>query len=207
MAQKKLDDKLKIVSFLTDDQLVPIVDKLFESVPEGKHETFQVQINTKGYENRKDPKMTKEVKFPNIMRKNPDVCCIGDDSIREAAEKLGLPFALTAEYEGKGEEKVKMRKKFIKKYSYFLTSAKFYRAFPLQEIMRKKKVHFVYQNAADLPNVYEKCLYTYKLRIRDWNSISFPAGHSNLTKEEVVDKFKCINSVCCRQLEERAIEY
>ncbi|KAL6120818.1 hypothetical protein NUSPORA_02382 [Nucleospora cyclopteri] len=186
----KIDDKMKMVSFITDENLLPVVEQILASVEEGKEESIQVQIATKGYENRKDPKMTKEIKFPYQMRKNMDTCAIGDENAKRIAEEQNIPFANIAEFEGKSDDKKKQREKFLKNYSYYICCPNYNKAFNLKEILMKKKTHFMCNSIEQLASVYDSCKYTYKLRIKDWHSISFPVGFTGLTKEQIVENIK-----------------
>ena len=100
MSIAKVDDKMKKVFFLEDSRLNPIIEDIIKSCTD-KNESIQLQLNIKGYENRKDPKLTKDILFPYIMRRDPYVCIIGNASVQPFAEELKVPFALVSEYEGK----------------------------------------------------------------------------------------------------------
>ena len=192
MAGNKLDDKMKIVPFLTDDALTPLVESILAEAKQDndKVETVQVQIATKGYENRKDPKMTKELKFPYHMRLKPLCCAIGDLKAKAVADAHGIPFALYPEYEGKSAEAVAKRKKFIKKYKYFILCNGYNKAFNLKEILMKRKTHFMCPDETKLVETFELCKYTYKLKIKDWFSVSFPVGHTGMPAAEIVENLK-----------------
>lgn len=185
----KIDDKLKIVSFLTDDILRPAVQQIKVDAGD-KLESIQIQIATKGYENRKDPKMTKEIKFPYHMRLKPDTCAIGDQRAKEIADANNIPFALITDFEGNTPEKIKQRAKFMKNFSYFICCPGYNKAFNLKEILMKKKTHFMCNSIEQLPNVYDSCRYIYKLKVKDWHSLSFPVGHTGLTEDQIVDNLK-----------------
>merc|ERR1712098_536426 len=111
--------------------------------------------------------MTKEIKFPYQMRKNMDTCAIGDEKVKQIAEANGIPFAFINEFEGKSEEKKRQREKFLKKYSYYICCPGYNKAFSLKEILMKKKTHFMCSNSESLPQVYNECKFTYKLKIKD----------------------------------------
>ncbi|ORD94856.1 RL1 [Enterospora canceri] len=186
----KIDEKMKVVSFLTEDVLKPAVEQIKATASEEKPESYQIQISTKGYENRKDPKMTKEIKFPFHMRLNPGSCAIGDAKAKEIADANGIPCVLIQEYEGKSEESKKKREKFLKNYTYFILCPGYNKAFSLKEILMKKKTHFMCNAVEQLPAVYEACRFTYKVKVKDWFSISFPVGHTQMPDTEVVENIK-----------------
>lgn len=192
MAVNKLDDKMKIVPFLTDEKLVPVVESILADAKANgdKLETIQIQIATKGYENRKDPKMTKEIKFPNHMRLKADTCAIGEPSAKEFADQNTIPFAAVPDFHGTSAEIQKKREKFMKRFSYFILCPGYNKAFNLKEILMKKKTHFMCSDEKKLGEVFEQCKYTYKLKIKDWHSVSFPCGHTGLTKEQIIENIK-----------------
>lgn len=192
MAGNKLDDKMKIVSFLGNETLDPVVESILADAQanDNKIESIQIQIATKGYENRKDPKMTKEIKFPYHMRLKPGTCAIGDANAKEIADAHNIPFALITEYEGTTPDMVKKREKFMKGFSYFILCPGYNKAFNLKEILMKKKTHFMCNDNQKLPEVFDACRFTYKLKIKDWYSVSFPVGHTGQTKEQIVDNLK-----------------
>lgn len=183
----KKEDKLKQVYFLEDERLTPLVNQILESCGE-KNETIQLQLNIKGYENRKDPKMTRDIVFPYIMRRDPSICVIGNDSVKPVAEKLNLPFVLASEYEGKAKEGE--REKLIKKYKYYVLCQDYQKGFNLREILKKKKTHFMCPDASKLPELYDSLLTTYRLKVRDWFALSFPVGHCQMPVNQITENIK-----------------
>ncbi|KAI5150351.1 large subunit ribosomal protein L10Ae [Enteropsectra breve] len=181
-----VDERMRKVTFLKDEDLVEKINQIRGSVD--KNETIQVQLSIKGYENRKDPKMTKDIVFPHIMRRDPSVCVIGNESVKAEAEKLNIPFILSSEYEGKANDKAK--EKIIKKYKYFIMGADYQKAFNLRDILKKKKTHFMCPKTEQLKDLYESVLVTYRLRIKDWFAVSFPVGHCEMPVDQVLDNMK-----------------
>jgi len=184
MAGQTLDDKLRKVSFLNETSVKEIIGSIVTSCKD-KNETFQVQLNLKGYENRKDPKMTKDIVFPHVMRRDPYVLVIGNESVRPVAEGLNVPFALSADFEGPTKEKA--RSDLIKKFKYLILCQDYQKAFNLRDILKKKKTHFMCPVASNLPEVYGNVLVTYRLKIRDWNTISFPIGHCQMDVDTIYE--------------------
>lgn len=187
MAFNKNDEKMKKVFFLENERLAPIVQDIVASCQES-NETIQLQLNIKGYENRKDPKMTKDIVFPYVMRRSPSVCIIGNESVKGIAEKMNVPFLLTTDYEGKAKEQA--REKIIVMYKYFILCQDYQKAFNLREILKKKRSHFMCPDASKLPEVYENLLVTYRLKVRDWFAISFPVGHCQMPVDHIVENIK-----------------
>lgn len=187
MALNKNDEKMKKVFFLEDERLMPVVNEIVTSRAEG-NETIQLQLNVKGYDNRKDPKMTKDIVFPYLMRRDPSCCIIGNETIAPIAAELNVPFVLAANYEGKTREAA--REKLIGKYKYFVLCADYQKAFNLREILKKKKSHFMCPVADKLPELYNNLLNTYRLKVRDWFSLSFPVGHCEMSPEHIVENIK-----------------
>lgn len=187
MANIKLEDKLKKVYFL-DDKIIPeTVDNIIK-FSEDKNETIQLQLNIKGYENRKDPKMTKDIVFPYIMRKDPSICIIGNATAQSIADQMNVPFALVSSYEAKSL--IKEREELIGKYKYFILCPEYQKAFNLRDILKKKKTHFMCQDVTKLPEQYECILRTYRLKVKDWFSLSFPVGHCQMPAEQIIDNIK-----------------
>ncbi len=187
MAFTKKDDVLKKVYFLTDEKLVPAITEIKKSVGE-TNETIQVQLNIKGYENRKDPKMTRDIVFPYKMRRDPRIVIIGNENVQPIAEKLGCPFLLASEYAGKDKEK--MRELAIKKYKYIMLCQDFNKGFVLREILKKKKLHFLCPELSKIESTYNNLLYLYRLKVRDWYALSFPIGHCEMEVSELVENAK-----------------
>ncbi|KAI5168685.1 large subunit ribosomal protein L10Ae [Pancytospora epiphaga] len=187
MVFAKSDDKMKKVFFLEDERLMPIVKEIVSSVQE-TNESVQLQLNIKGYENRKDPKMTKDIVFPHVMRRDPSCAIIGNETIKPIAERLNVPFVLSSDYEGKAKEAD--REKIITKYKYFILCADYQKSFNLREILKKKRTHFMCPVAEKLPELYENLLNTYRLKVKDWFALSFPVGHCSMPVEHIVENIK-----------------
>lgn len=187
MANPKLEEKLKKVYFLEENIIPETVRQILESCTD-KNETVQLQLNVKGYENRKDPKMTKDIVFPHVMRRDPSICVIGNASAQDVAEQLGIPFALVSNYEAKSL--VREREDLIAKYKYFILCPDYQKAFNLRDILKKKKTHFMCQDVSKLKDVYDSCLNTYRLKVKDWYALSFPVGHCEMTVDEIVENIK-----------------
>lgn len=187
MAKVNLEDKMKKVAFVDESNVVDAVKQIIESAAD-KNETVQLQINIKGYENRKDPKMTKDILFPHIMRKDPSICIIGNATAQPIAEALNIPFALVSNFEAK--TLAKERDELISSYKYFILCPDYNKAFNLRDILKKKKTHFMCQDLSKLEETYAACLKTYRLKIRDWFSLSFPVGHCLMTQEQILENIK-----------------
>lgn len=188
MAFNKKEDQMRKVYFLEDERLMPIVNEMLSTCPEA-NETVQLQLNIKGYENRKDPKMTKDIVFPYVMRRDPSCIIIGNDTIQPIAEKLNVPFILSSEYEGKAKEPE--RDKIIKMYKYFILAADYQKSFNIRDIIKKKKTHFMCPDSTKLPEMYAGLLNTYRLKVKDWFALSFPVGHCKMPAEQIVENIKC----------------
>lgn len=187
MANLKLEEKLRKVNFIGDSNIPETVNQIIETCTD-KNETIQLQINIKGYENRKDPKMTKDIVFPNIMRRDPSICVIGNASAQEVAERHNIPFALVSNYEAK--TLVRERDDLISKYKYFILCQDYQKAFNLRDILKKKRSHFMCQDVSKINEIYEACLKTYRLKVRDWFALSFPVGHCQMPVDQIVENIK-----------------
>ncbi|ELA42229.1 uncharacterized protein VICG_00628 [Vittaforma corneae ATCC 50505] len=187
MANPKLEEKLKKVYFLEESIIPETVKQILESCKD-KNETVQLQLNVKGYENRKDPKMTKDIAFPHVMRRDPSICVIGNANAQTVAEQLNIPFALVSNYEAKSL--AREREDLIAKYKYFILCPDYQKAFNLRDILKKKKTHFMCQDASKLKEIYDSCLKTYRLKVKDWYALSFPVGHCQMTVDEIVENIK-----------------
>lgn len=187
MAKVNLEDKLKKVTFIEESIIPETVKQIIDSCTD-KNETIQLQINIKGYENRKDPKMTKDIAFPHIMRKDPSICIIGNASAQAIAEQLKIPFALVSNYEAKSL--AKERDELISSYKYFILCPDYNKAFNLRDILKKKRTHFMCQDLSKLEELYFSCLKTYRLKVKDWFSLSFPVGHCQMTQDQIIENIK-----------------
>lgn len=183
----KNEDKMKKVYFVEEDRLVPRIENILSTRGED-NESVQVQINTKGYENRKDPKITVDIVFPHPMRKNISACVIGNESAKAHAEGAGLPFINALEFEGKPKEVA--REKAIKPYKYFILAQDYQKGFNLREILKKRKTHFMCPDITKLPELRDSLLHTYRLKVRDWCAFGFPAGHCDLSANQIAENIK-----------------
>ncbi|KAI4291640.1 large subunit ribosomal protein L10Ae [Pancytospora philotis] len=187
MAFSKKEDKMKKVYFLENDKLTPIIQEIVTSCAD-KNESVQLQLNIKGYENRKDPKMTKDIVFPYTMRRDPSCVIIGNADVGAVAEKLGVPFINSADYEGKAKEEEK--EKLITSYKYFVLCTDYQKSFNIRDIIKKKRTHFMCPALDKLPELYESLLVTYRLKVKDWFALSFPVGHCAMPVEQIVENIK-----------------
>lgn len=187
MANPKLEEKLRKVHFLSESVVPQTVEEIVKSCSD-KNETVQLQINIKGYENRKDPKMTKDMVFPHTMRRDPCTCIIGNASAQVIAEQMGVPFALVSSFEAKSL--TKERDELISSYKYFILCPDYQKAFNLRDILKKRKTHFMCQDVSKLPEMYETILRTYRLKVRDWFALSFPVGHCQMSAQEIIENVR-----------------
>lgn len=185
MANVTLDEKLKKVTFTETSRLSPIVSKVLQA-ENAENETIQVLINIKGYENRKDPKMTKDIVFPYIMRKDPSILVIGDETARGPCEANGIPFVNSSEYAGNTPALEVSRKKIIKQYKYFILCPGYQTGFNLRDILKRRRSHFMCSSVDKIGDLYNDLLKTYRMKIRDWFSVSFPVGHSQMPENEII---------------------
>ena len=132
--------------------------------------------------------MTKDIVYPHIMRKDISCVVIGDATVQPFAEQLGIPFALVSNYEAKSASREK--EDLIDQYKYFILGASYQKAFNLRDILKKKKTHFMLTKPDQLSELYAAVLKTYRLKIKDWNTISFPVGFSSMPVSNIVDNIR-----------------
>ena len=186
MAVKK-DDMMRRVFFLEDGILTPCISQVIEAAGDN-NETLQLQLCIKGYDNRKDPKMTKDIVFPYRMRRDHGIIVVGNDTIRAKAESLSLPFYNAADFQGAENDEKRVR--LIRQSKYIILGPEYQKGFNLRDILRRRRTHFMCPDPAKLDTLYEDLLHTYRLKIRDWFSISFPVGDCKMPVEEIVANVK-----------------
>ncbi|MFX1338106.1 MAG: hypothetical protein ACFFDK_05825 [Promethearchaeota archaeon] len=126
----KVDDKLLKRSLKTAIDYSVVKKEGFKDKIRKFDETVDFIINLKDI-NLNDPKsrLDKELILPNdiITKNKPNICVIASDEILLEAKKLGVDTLDVDELAGLDRQEKKYKKKFVKKYEYFIVEDKLMR--------------------------------------------------------------------------------
>ncbi|MFW9937887.1 MAG: hypothetical protein ACFFA8_06475 [Promethearchaeota archaeon] len=201
----KIDDKLLKKSVNAAIQMSVIKKKGLKDKIRNFDETIDFIVNLKDL-NLNDPKqrIDKEIILPyNVVSKNlPNLCVIASDEILLEAKKLGLD---TLDEEGlvklNNEEK-KYKKKFVKKYDYFVVEDKMmpnvarYLARFLGPIGKMPKPfpsgYGIISNPEDLKVAIERYLKIVRIQLKKSPQVQVKVGKKSMENEKIFENTKAV---------------
>jgi len=201
----KLDDKLLKKSINVAIKFSVKTKKGFKDKIRNFDESIDFIINLKDL-NLNDPKqrIDKEILLPNniLISDKPNVCVIASDEILLEAKKLGLD---TLDEEGlvklNNEEK-KYKKKFVKKYDFFIVEDKMmpnlarYLARFLGPVGKMPKPfpsgYGIISTPDDLKVAIERYLKAIRIQLKKQPQIQVKIGKKSMEKEQVFENLKAV---------------
>ncbi|MFW9784080.1 MAG: hypothetical protein ACFFFB_17485 [Candidatus Heimdallarchaeota archaeon] len=209
----KLDDKMLRKSLNAAIKFSVKQKKGFKDKVRNFDESIDFIINLKDL-NLNDPKqrIDKEVLLPNnvIISENPNICVVASDDILLEAKKLGLD---TLDEEGliklNNEEK-KYKKKFVKKYDFFVVEDKMmpnlarYLARFLGPVGKMPKPfpsgYGIISNPDDLKVAIERYLKAIRIQLKKQPQIQVKIGKKSMEKEHVFENLKAVVDYIAEQM-------
>jgi large subunit ribosomal protein L1 len=177
----------------------------FKEKPRKFDESIDFIINLKDL-NLNDPKqrIDKEVILPNnvLKKEKPDVCVIASDEILLEARNMGLDILDQDGLVKLNNEEKKYKKKFVKKYDYFIVEDKMmpnvarYLARFLGPIGKMPKPfpsgYGIISNPDDLRTAIDRYLKVIRIQLKKQPSIQVKIGKKSMEKEKLLENMKAV---------------
>ncbi|AFN82993.1 60S ribosomal protein L10A [Encephalitozoon romaleae SJ-2008] len=176
------------LAFLDPKRITSIIDRLKENEDPEKTATIQIQVNLKGYDPRKDNKLSKDMSFPYKVRRLDKIIVIADEAHIKACVDAGLPHVSIEEIAG--DDKKAKRDAVLKENKYFILCSGYNKVFQLKNILRFGKTPYILKDDDDIKAVFEAAKRSYKLRIKDFAVTSFPVGHTGMDSDHIYENIK-----------------
>jgi large subunit ribosomal protein L1 len=201
----KIDDKLLKKSLDAAIKFSVIKKEEKKDKVRNFDESIDFIINLKDL-NLNDPKqrIDKEIILPyNISKKGkPNVCVIASDEILLEAKKLGLDNFDSDDLTKLNNEEKKYKKKFVKKYDYFIVEDKMmpnvarYLARFLGPLGKMPKPfpsgYGIISNPEDLKVAIERYLKIIRIQLKKTPQIQVKVGKKSMEKEKIFENTKAI---------------
>lgn len=174
--------------FLERERVVPIIERMKQNENVKKVATVQVQVNLKGFDARKDNKISKDMVLPYKVRRADKVIVIADEARAQTCREAGIPCASIEEL--CGDDKKPKRNSIFKENKYFILYPGYNKVYQLKNILRQGKTPYLVKSDDRIEDVYEVARRSYKLRIKDFAVTSFPVGHTGMESEEIYENIR-----------------
>jgi large subunit ribosomal protein L1 len=209
----KVDDKLLKRSLNAALNLSIIKKKGFKDKTRNFDESIDLIINVKDV-NLNDPKqrIDKEIILPNevITSDKPNVCVIASDEILLEAKNLSLDTLNNDELVKLNNEEKKYKKKFVKKYDFFIVEDKMmpniarYLARFLGPIGKMPKPfpsgYGIISNPEDLKVAVNRYLKIIKVQLKKQPIIQVKIGKKSMDKQKVFENVKALVNYVADQM-------
>jgi large subunit ribosomal protein L1 len=209
----KVDDKLLKRSLNAAINLSIIKKEGFKDKTRNFDESIDLIINVKDV-NLNDPKqrIDKEVILPNeiVVSKKPNVCVIASDEILLEAKNIGLYTLDTDELVKLNNEEKKYKKKFVKKYEFFIVEDKMmpniarYLARFLGPIGKMPKPfpsgYGIISNAEDLKVAVDRYSKIIRIQLKKIPIIQVKVGKKSMDKQKVFENVKAVVNYVADQM-------
>ncbi len=209
----KVDDKLLKRSLNAAINLSIIKKEGFKDKTRNFDESIDLIINVKDV-NLNDPKqrIDKEVILPNeiVVSEKPNVCVIASDEILLEAKNIGLYTLDTDELVKLNNEEKKYKKKFVKKYEFFIVEDKMmpniarYLARFLGPIGKMPKPfpsgYGIISNPEDLKVAVNRYLKIIRIQLKKIPIIQVKVGKKSMDKQKVFENVKAIVNYVADQM-------
>lgn len=174
--------------FLEPGRIMGVIERLKEREDPKKIATIQIQVNLKGYDSRKDNKMSKDMSFPYKVRRLDKIIVVADEARAKTCMDANLPYVSIEEISG--DDKKAKREMVLKKNKYLILCPGYNKVYQLKNILRSGKTPYILKNDDNLEAVFEAARKSYKLRIKDFAVTSFPVGHTGMESEHIYENIK-----------------
>lgn len=177
------------------------------------NESIELIINIKDV-NLKDPKnrIDKEIILSNdvIANDKPNICVIASDEILLEAKKLGVDTLDSNGLVNLNNEEKKFKKKFAKKYDYFVVEDKMMRDVarylarflgPVGKMPKPfPKGYGIISNPNDLKVAYERYKRVIRIQMKKQPIIFAKIGKKSMDQEELYDNMKTVINFIADQM-------
>ncbi|ADM11510.1 ribosomal protein L1 domain-containing protein [Encephalitozoon intestinalis ATCC 50506] len=176
------------LAFLEAKRIISVINRLKENEDAEKTATIQIQVNLKGYDARKDNKLSKDMAFPYKVRRLDKTIVIADEAHVQTCVDAEVPYVSIEEISG--DNKKAKRDEVLKRNKYFILCPGYNKVFQLKNILRCGKTPYILKNDDDIKTVFETAKRSYKLRIKDFAVTSFPVGHTGMETDHIYENIK-----------------
>jgi large subunit ribosomal protein L1 len=209
----KLDDKLLKKSLNAAINFSVQKKEGFKEKSRKFDESIDFIINLKDL-NLNDPKqrIDKEVILPNniIKEEKPKICVVASDEILLEARNLGLDVLDQDELVKINNEEKKYKKKFVKKYDYFIVEDKMmpnvarYLARFLGPLGKMPKPfpsgYGIISSPEDLRTALDRYLKIIRIQLKKQPSIQVKIGKKSMEKEKILENMKAVVDYVAEQM-------
>lgn len=176
--------------FLDRHRIISAIEKIKHSMDTERSATIQIQLNLKGYDPRKDNKISKDMIFPYKVRNDDKIVVIADEARSRICQDANIPYALIEDLVGEEKTKNRIRNDIFKRNKYFIMCPGYNKVYQLKNILRAGKTPYIVKSDDDIRDVFEAARKSYKFRIKDFAATSFPVGHTGMDPEQVYENVK-----------------
>jgi len=201
----KVDDKLLKRSLKTALDFSVVKKEGFKDKLRKFDETIDFIINLKDI-NLNDPKsrLDKELILPNdiITKDKPNICVIASDEILLEAKKLGVDTLDTDELAGLDRQEKKYKKKFVKKYEFFIVEDKLmrdvarYMARFLGPVGKMPKPfptgYGIISSVDDLNNAFDRYKKVVRIQVKKHPIVQVKVGKKSMEVNKLFENVKTI---------------
>ncbi|MCK4778973.1 MAG: hypothetical protein KAT57_02235 [Candidatus Lokiarchaeota archaeon] len=209
----KVDDKLLKKSLNAAIDFSVIKKEGFKDKVRKFNESIELIINIKDV-NLKDPKnrIDKEIILSNdvIANDKPNICVIASDEILLEAKKLGVDTLDSNGLVNLNNEEKKFKKKFAKKYDYFVVEDKMMRDVarylarflgPVGKMPKPFPTGYgIISNPNDLKVAYERYKRVIRIQMKKQPIIFVKIGKKSMDQEELYDNMKTVINFIADQM-------
>jgi len=208
-----VDDKLLKKSLNAAIDFSVIKKKGFKDKVRKFNESIELIINIKDV-NLKDPKnrIDKEIILSNdvIANDKPNICVIASDEILLEAKKLGVDTLDSNGLVNLNNEEKKFKKKFAKKYDYFVVEDKMMRDVarylarflgPVGKMPKPFPTGYgIISNPNDLKVAYERYKRVIRIQMKKQPIIFVKIGKKSMDQEKLYDNMKTVINFIADQM-------
>ncbi|TKJ19062.1 MAG: hypothetical protein CEE43_16480 [Promethearchaeota archaeon Loki_b32] len=209
----KVDDKLLKKSLNAAINFSVIKKEGFKDKVRKFNESIELIINIKDV-NLKDPKnrIDKEIILSNdvIANDKPNICIIASDEILLEAKKLGVDTLDSNGLVNLNNEEKKFKKKFAKKYDYFVVEDKMMRDVarylarflgPVGKMPKPFPTGYgIISNPNDLKVAYERYKRVIRIQMKKQPIIFVKIGKKSMDQEKLYDNMKTVINFIADQM-------
>ncbi|MGQ4873271.1 MAG: 50S ribosomal protein L1 [Promethearchaeia archaeon] len=176
-------------------------------------ESIDFILNLKNL-NLNDPKqrIDKELVLPNeiITEDKPNVCVIATDEVLLKAKKLGVDTLDKDQLEALNRKEKKEKKKFVKKYDYFIVEAKLmpliarYLARFLGPLGKMPKPfpagYGILTNPNELENIIDRYKKIIRIQVKKQPVLQVKVGKKSMDKNKILENIKAVINFVADQM-------
>jgi large subunit ribosomal protein L10Ae len=183
-----MNDQDAELSIVSNAKLASSIEKVKEDASQRYRSTVQVLINLRGYDPKKDNKLSKDFVFPHRIRKTDKTIIVVDRENLEMCKEKGMNYGYIDEL--MREDKREERERLFSEMYYFILYPGYNKVYQLKNILKEGKIPYLMKPTDSLEDVYEMGNRTFKVRIVDMFVTSFVAGHTDMDTDDIAENIR-----------------